>query len=386
MKRIIFLFAAIVVYGTIAFASTNISAVKANNLASNYVRGYGNSFIFMEAGIEFSVFADGQFDFYMPDYGPNVNVGFYSPNFSISFNSGYNYNPYVQYDSLGAIIQIENTPIFYDYYGRVNQIGNIFINYNAFGRISRVGGLNVYYRNNVFWRYDGFINSYNRAYVYRPWHRFYALPPVNYCVINVNPYRQFYRPIRHIYYRPYRNNVRYFNINNTIRRSTQYGRRGNLTRISDRYVQRPRNDRERSIRRNIKRRNATITSTRASRLRDTKVTTTRTRTNVNGKNVITARTQSNRGVNRVVTPNKTKQINKTTHIRTRNNGKNITRTRTTVSNKTQKVANARKPRVTNSQKYSRSTSQNNRQQNNVAQSKRKSSSVLTRSGSRRSRS
>ena len=149
MKRIIYLFAALVAISTTAFANTNTTA-EAEASINNYVKGYGNSFIFNEEGIEFSVFADGQFDFYLPNYGPDVSVGINTPGFSLSFNTGYDYNPYVQYDSYGAIIQIENTPIYYDYYGRVNQIGNILINYNGFGRISRVGGLNVYYRNNVY--------------------------------------------------------------------------------------------------------------------------------------------------------------------------------------------------------------------------------------------
>ena len=191
MKRIIYLFAALVAISTTAFATSTTTSEAVASINNN-VRGYGNSFIFDEAGIEFSVFADGQFDFYLPNYGPDVSVGINTPGFSLSFNSGYDYNPYLQYDSFGAIIQIENTPIYYDYYGRVNQIGNIFINYNTFGRISNVGGLNVYYRNNVFYKYDGFINIYNRSYVYRPWHQFYAVPHINYSIVHVNPYRQHY--------------------------------------------------------------------------------------------------------------------------------------------------------------------------------------------------
>ena len=141
---------------------------------TNYVRGYGNSFIFVEDGIEFSVFADGQFDFVMQNYTPNIHMGFNTPGVSISFNSGYDYNAYVQYDDFGAIIQVENTSVFYDYYGRVTQIGNININYNAFGRINRLGGMYVHYnRYSAFSHYTGFINAYNRSYVFRPWHNYY---------------------------------------------------------------------------------------------------------------------------------------------------------------------------------------------------------------------
>ena len=206
MKRIFIFLASVLVFSTTAFATTNTSTD--HSTTHNFVRGYGNSFIFVENGIEFSVFADGQFDFYIPNYGPNVNVGINTPGFSISFNSGFNYNPYVQFDDYGAVIQIENTPIFYDHFGRIIQAGNIFINYNGFGRVNRIGGLFVHYNNRVFSHYTGFINVYNRTYVYRPWHRFYAVPPANYCLVYSRPYRQYYRPVRHIYYRPYVNNVR----------------------------------------------------------------------------------------------------------------------------------------------------------------------------------
>ena len=209
MKHLIYLFSALL------FTSFTVNADDTNTLnhietnTANSYRGYGKSFIFNEQGIEFSIYADGQFDFYMPNYGPNVNVSIGSPNGNISFNSGYDYGAYVQYDEFGAIIQIENTPIFYDYYGRISQAGNVNINYNNRGYINRVGGLFVHYnRFNVFDYCTGYINIYNRAYVFRPWHRFYILPPVNYCVVFNRPYRRHYTPIRYRYDRPYTNNFR----------------------------------------------------------------------------------------------------------------------------------------------------------------------------------
>jgi len=82
---------------------------------------------------------------------------------SLSFNTGHSYDAYVQYDDYGAVIQIENVPIYYDYYGRVIRAGNVRINYNNYGRISRVGGLYVYYnRYNNYSHYSGYINAYNR--------------------------------------------------------------------------------------------------------------------------------------------------------------------------------------------------------------------------------
>ena len=145
----------------------------------------------------------------MLNYGPRFGVGISTRNVNISFNTGYDYGGYVQYDEFGAVIQIEHTPIYYDFYGRVSQIGNVNIWYNNFGYVSRLGGLYVHY--NRFNRFDyctGFINTYNRAYVYRPWHRYYVTPSVNFCVVYNRPYRQFYNPVRYVYTRPYVNNYR----------------------------------------------------------------------------------------------------------------------------------------------------------------------------------
>lgn len=204
MKKILFLLAGLILGGfTVNATNTNI------NSEYNFNNSYGERYIFIENGIEFSVFPDGQFDFNIPRYHSNLNVNIGSPNVNISFNSGYNYNAYIQYDEFGAIIQIENTPVYYDYYGRVAQAGNVNINYNNHGFINRVGGLYVHYNNyNRFSHTSGFINRYNRDYVFRPWHRGYIVPAINYCVVYNRPYRQYYSPVRYTFNRSFYNNYR----------------------------------------------------------------------------------------------------------------------------------------------------------------------------------
>lgn len=251
MKRLIFLLVGFVFFSTSGWA----------NHSNQWNYNPRQSFIFTENGIEFSVFQDGQFDFYLPNYGPNINVGFSTSNVSFSFNTGYNYSPFVQYDSYGAVIQIENTPIFYDHYGRVNQIGNVWIDYNYRGLVTQIGGLQVFYRNGRFWRQRGFINRFNRRYTWRPWHRFYAIPPNQFCLLSVRPYRQFYQPRRHVYYRPYRENVRHFDLN---RQNPVARQRTNRTH--QRYAQSPRNRAERQLRSNVQRQNLEITRTRNTRV------------------------------------------------------------------------------------------------------------------------
>ncbi|PWK19781.1 hypothetical protein [Xanthomarina spongicola] len=238
MKKFMFLITALVLGGlTVSASNTN----KPNQIDNSTTwRGYGNSFIFVENGIEFSVFPDGQFDFYMPSYGPNINVS--APGISISFNSGYDYNPYLQYDEFGAIIQIQHVPIYYDFYGRVTQIGNVNVNYNRYGYVTRVGGLFIHYnRYYRFSHYTGYINSYNRYYVYRPWHTYYRVPAYNHCVVYHTPYRQYYAPVRYAYSKPYTNNYRRTTAV-ASRRGNTISRQSELATLPSRANNTPRRD------------------------------------------------------------------------------------------------------------------------------------------------
>src|SRR5690606_21831529 len=127
----------------------------------------------------------------------------------ITFNSGYDYSPYAQYDDYGAVIQVENIPIYYDYYGRVTQIGSVDISYRN-NRVFRMGGMYVYYNSRGFYDYhSGYINVYNRTYVYRPFHSFFVRPALGFCLVFNSPYRRYYTPFRYTYYSPYRHNQRH---------------------------------------------------------------------------------------------------------------------------------------------------------------------------------
>lgn len=200
MKNLILTFVSLIV-SQMAFGSTTTENTGRRSF------GYQDALIFVESGITFSVYPDGEYDFFIdnPNY---VGVDYRTRNVSISFNSGFNYNPWVQYDDYGAVIQIENTPIYYDFYGRVSRIGGLNIFYQR-GRVSRIGGLYVYYDGyGRFARFNGYINMYNRLYVHRPVYSFFTRPAVSFCLVNTRPYRRYYHPVRYTYYRPYRNNHR----------------------------------------------------------------------------------------------------------------------------------------------------------------------------------
>ena len=185
-----------------------VNAAKTDTPGSTNQTPYnGKAYIFIEGGVEFSVFADGQFDFVYLATQQSTMLSFNTPSVFLSFNAGQDYEAYLQYDDYGAIIQIEDVPVYYDVYGRIVQAGEVEISYRN-RAISRVGGLHIYY--NSYGDYDyytGYINSYNRFYTYRPWHVYYLRPMYNNCIVWNIPYRRFYSPIRYSYY----NHLRYYN-------------------------------------------------------------------------------------------------------------------------------------------------------------------------------
>ncbi|HPF12497.1 MAG TPA: hypothetical protein PKW08_12390 [Flavobacteriaceae bacterium] len=172
----------------------------ASEAAASYGNYYnGNSYIFVEGGVEFSVFPDGQFDFvYVGGHnGSQVNININTPGVSVSYNSGYNYDAYVQYDDYGAVIQVEDVPIYYDEFGRIIQAGNVEIRYTNH-RIVWVGGLHIFYNSYGYYSHcTGYISPYYRTYVYRPWHVYYARPLYTHCVVYDYPYRRYYTPVRY---------------------------------------------------------------------------------------------------------------------------------------------------------------------------------------------
>jgi len=234
MRKFLILTAAILLGTSVGLANTSTT-----ESTFTYGYKYGKSFIFTENGITFSVYPDGEFDFYMNrlfNVGARADFG----DLGITFNSGYDYNAYVQYDDYGAVLQVENVPIYYDYYGRVEQIGDVRINYRN-GRVHRVGGLYAYYTPaGYFDYYTGYINVYNRYYVYRPWHGYFARPGIGFCLVYNNPYRRYYNPIRYSWYRPYRYNHRraYASIGRSYNYNNGWNRRGKIYRNDDRVVAR----------------------------------------------------------------------------------------------------------------------------------------------------
>ncbi len=227
------------------------STFKTDNSSKNYYNNdYGDSFTFVERDVTFAVFQNGEFDFYINPRNQKggLGVNYQGNGVNISFNSGYDYGPYVQYDDYGAIIQVENIPIYYDYYGRVSRIGNTHISYDS-GRLVRVGGLHVYYnRQGYYSHYSGYINNYNRGYVFHPYHNYFARPLFDFRIVSYNPYRSHYHPTRYTYYSDHSRNTYY---------DKHYKRNGHDTRrVAAKSVPNRYNDKRNDRSENMDRRSA----------------------------------------------------------------------------------------------------------------------------------
>lgn len=314
MKKFVLIIAAVL------FGTAMAKAATAENKVDNVNLYAGNSFIFVENGVTFSVFPDGEFDFYV-DNRLNIGAGAQIGNIGVTFNSGFDYNPYVQFDDFGAVIQVENVPIFYDFYGRVNQIGSVSLNFNN-GFVNRIGGMNIFYNGGNFSHFNGFINIHNRRYIYRPFHRWFARPAVGFFNVWHTPYRQFYSPIRYTWHRPYSNNIR--------RAYAQIGREHRYNNVRRERATIYRNDRRVAVRENATRRTSNL-ATRNSVTRNDRVAKRADGLRNNRTVASNSTTRATRNSS-VATRSSAANRNATTTNRGNNRATSVTRSTTTTRN------------------------------------------------------
>ena len=305
MKKLVLFFSALVMGASGALATSTEDKVAERNAYRN-----NDAFIFVENGITFSVYPDGEFDFYIDQYVTGRRNG-------VTFNSGFDYNPYVQYDDYGAVIQVENVPVFYDYYGRVTQIGDVDISYNS-GRVHRLGGMYVYYNRRGFYDYHtGYINVYNRRYIYRPFHALFVRPALGFCLVFNKPYRRYYNPVRYTYYKPYRYNQR--------RAYAQIGRSHKYNQVRKDRAKIYRNDRRVAVRSAAPRTSRSVASNTGASRSDQRISRNQNVSRSNqGRSSDARKSQVNRSSNTA-----SRTVKRSTS--TTPNGRSVSRKSTTVT-------------------------------------------------------
>jgi hypothetical protein len=145
MKNFTLLMASFFLVGSVAKASESTNFLDVN-LVSNKVLDF-EPIMFVERGIAFYVFPNGQFDFntepsrgefYFRNGRRNVNNTFGAP--ANNFYGGVR----IEHDSFGRIRRVGNVFINYDFQDRIKRIGTVYMAYNQFA-LAQVGGLRLIY-------------------------------------------------------------------------------------------------------------------------------------------------------------------------------------------------------------------------------------------------
>ena len=139
--------------------ASKTSSFDANSQNSRFVSNYGdiNPIEFVERGVAFYVFLDGEFDF-----NTQPNASFYKNSNENRTRNGRTTNTRTlsfsnTYYGTSSGIRIEH-----DYMGRVRRVGNVFINYDAFGRVKRIGSVYMRYNSFALKQVGGLRIIYNR--------------------------------------------------------------------------------------------------------------------------------------------------------------------------------------------------------------------------------
>ena len=155
-----------------------------DNLSKNKRYHHAQPIMFVERGIEFIIFPNGDFDFNTATdtYGDNgYGDDMYYRTTTTTTRRGsvttqrsapgttsrhYDYSPrgvQIVQDRYGNVRRIGNVFISYDYYGRVKRLGSVYVRYNR-DLLTQVGGLHLKYN-----KHGKLIKSYGQ--VNRHWNQ-----------------------------------------------------------------------------------------------------------------------------------------------------------------------------------------------------------------------
>jgi hypothetical protein len=178
MKTITLLVAGLFLTGGLATAS-EINVFSGKATYNYYPVDYREAepVVFMERGIEFMVFPNGDMDFNtqpstaggnyyrtaQTSRRPKQNATYGAPGYQ---NAGQGVR--VEHDYNGRVRRVGNVYINYDYNGRVKRIGTVYMSYNRYA-LDQIGLLKLIYdgRGRIV-DARGYVNADNRGYVYEP--------------------------------------------------------------------------------------------------------------------------------------------------------------------------------------------------------------------------
>jgi len=156
MKKITVLL--VLFMGMFAFAnSNNVNNTQANNSLEIGRYNHMQPLKFIERGVEFFVFPNGEFDFNSHPrhrrtrgHGININISHGAPRtFHSTYYGNYHHNQgvRVEHDRLGRVRRVGNVFINYDSHSRIKRIGSVYMSYHHH-LLANIGGLHIYYSRN----------------------------------------------------------------------------------------------------------------------------------------------------------------------------------------------------------------------------------------------
>lgn len=117
------------------------------------------SISFVQRGVKFIVYPNGEFDFRFLNPQHHGRRGYNAPGTTYSNRS--RKRGYVAYDYLGNVTKVGRNYVYYNRNCDVNQIGNVTLRYRH-GRLVRVGNLRVFYNRYGDIRYtEGYVTHYS---------------------------------------------------------------------------------------------------------------------------------------------------------------------------------------------------------------------------------
>lgn len=179
MKKITFLVAGILFLGMNMAKASDKKVLTDDKGRGRYHVDYryAEPIVFLERGVEFYVFPNGEFDFNTVSNhysaNPRPRHGAINTTYGAPRTYSINYGPRdrgirIEHDYMGRVRRVGNAFINYDAYGRVKRIGNVYMRYNSFA-LTQVGGLRIIYnRRGCIVDIIGFVNYHSTHYHYNP--------------------------------------------------------------------------------------------------------------------------------------------------------------------------------------------------------------------------
>ncbi|NNT72838.1 hypothetical protein HKT18_11480 [Flavobacterium sp. IMCC34852] len=161
MKKITLLVATVLLVGNV---------VNATEVRTRF--SFDEPISFVERGIEFFVFPNGDFDF---NTRPQDSEGDYyyrtagkRGTKATAARGTVNYGTRIEHDSFGRVRRVGNTFINYDSRDRVSRIGTVYMRYNRYA-LTQIGGMSIIYnRRGDIVNMVGSIKGFrNQGYVYQ---------------------------------------------------------------------------------------------------------------------------------------------------------------------------------------------------------------------------